>query len=78
MKPRQHQALSRKVVRLLNAWKDPHSDQAYTTTQAMRSIDIDEQGAIDDDHRTCKTALPMLFAGLACIAQEIFSHQRCD
>ncbi|MEJ6562637.1 MAG: iron-sulfur cluster assembly protein [Euryarchaeota archaeon] len=46
MKSRQHQALSRKVVRLLNAWKDPHSDQAYTNTQAMRSIDIDEQGRL--------------------------------
>ena len=46
MKPRKHKALSLRVIRLLNGWKDPHSDLPYTKTEAMRSIEIGETGIV--------------------------------
>ena len=47
MKPRHHKALTLRVVRLMNSWKDPHTDLAYTETEAMKSIDISQEGAIE-------------------------------
>ncbi len=46
MKPRKHKALSLRVIRLLNGWKDPHSDLPYTKTEAMKSVEIGETGII--------------------------------
>tara|TARA_B100000767_G_scaffold150197_1_gene141449 strand:+ start:3746 stop:4045 length:300 start_codon:yes stop_codon:yes gene_type:complete len=46
MKPRHHKALSLRVIRLLNGWKDPHTDLPYTKTEAMQSIEIGETGII--------------------------------
>lgn len=70
MKPRHYQALSRKVVRLLNGWKDPHSEAAYTATQAMKSIEIGQDGRIEMVIEPARPHCPCCLLDLRALQQK--------
>lgn len=47
MSKRKHQALKRRVVRLLSEWKDPHQTVPFTKSNIVQEIDIAEDGEIN-------------------------------
>jgi len=44
MSKRKHEALKRRVVRLLSNWKDPHQSVPFTQSDIVQEIDVAEDG----------------------------------
>jgi len=73
MKPRHYQALSRRVVRMLNGWKDPHNEVAYTATKAMTAVEIGQDGHIEMTIQPARPHCPCCLLDLRSLHQKTAS-----
>jgi len=46
MKAKKIQAIQRRILRILNTWKDPHTDVVLSESSQMKGIEVAEDGSV--------------------------------
>jgi metal-sulfur cluster biosynthetic enzyme len=58
---------------MLNGWKDPHNEVAYTATQSMSSIDIGQDGHVQMVIQPARPHCPCCLLDLRNLQQKTIS-----
>jgi len=71
MSKRKHEALKRRVVRLLSDWKDPHQSVPFTQSDIVQEIDVAADGETNLTIKPSRPHCPCCLLDLDSLREKI-------
>ena len=72
MSKRKHEALKRRIVRLLSEWKDPHQSVPFTQSDIVQAIDIASDGETNLTIKPSRPHCPCCLLDLDSLRKKIY------
>ena len=75
MKAKKIQAIQRRILRILNTWKDPHTDVVLAESPQIQGIEVAEDGSVQLAITPQRPHCPCCLDGLIDLRNEVNAHK---